>query len=29
VILVAPNYANPLVRIAASGGERTTVVENN
>jgi hypothetical protein len=29
VILVAPNYANPLVRIAASGGERTIVLENN
>ena len=29
VMIVAPNYASPLVRIASSGGERTTVLENN
>ena len=28
-ILVAPNYANPLVLIASSGGERTRVLEND
>lgn len=29
VILVAPNYASPLIRIASAGGEGTSVLENN